>query len=102
MIHGLERLRLAAPDGPRARLTIVGDITVSLCRNGDFELALEIERIWNELTGALPLFTLCSYPIECFERSDARNQLANVCAAHSAVTFGTSRVARATSTEEDA
>ncbi len=89
IIHGLDRLRLAAPNGP-GRLTIVGDITVSLCRNGDFEAALEIERIWNELTRALPFFTVCSYPIECFEHEEARNQLPNVCAEHSAVTSGIS------------
>jgi len=89
VVHGLERLRLAAPNGP-GRLTIVGDMTVSLCRNGDFEAALEFERIWNELTRALPFFTVCSYPIDCFEHEDARNQLPNVCAEHSAVTSGIS------------
>ena len=89
MIHGLEQLRLAAPNGP-GRLTIVGDINVSLCRNGDFEAALEVERIWNELTRALPFFTVCSYPIDCFEHEEARNQLPNVCAEHSAVTSGIS------------
>ena len=49
IIHGLDRLRLAAPNG-QGRLTIFGDMTVSLCRNGDFEAALALERIWNELT----------------------------------------------------
>jgi DNA-binding NarL/FixJ family response regulator len=85
IIHGLDRLRLAVPNGPRGRLTIFGDMTVSLCRNGNFEAALELERIWNELTRALPFFTVCSYPIECFEHSDARNVLRHVCAEHSAV-----------------
>ena len=47
--------------------------------------APRIERIWNELTCALPFFTVCSYPIECFEHSEARNLLSNVCAEHSAV-----------------
>jgi DNA-binding NarL/FixJ family response regulator len=88
IINGLDRLRLAAPNGPRGRLTIFGDMTVSLCRNGDFEAALEVERIWEELTRALPFFTVCSYPIDCFDHSDARYQLPNVCAAHSAVTSG--------------
>ena len=88
MINGLDRLRLAVPNGPRGRLTIVGDMTVTLCRNGDFEAALEVERIWNELTRPLPFFTICSYPIDCFEPSEARNQLSNVCAEHSAVTPG--------------
>jgi DNA-binding NarL/FixJ family response regulator len=94
IVHGVERLRLAAPDGPRGRVTIVGDLTVSLCRNGDFEAALEIERTWNELTRAVPLFTVCSYPMDCFERPDARNQVANVCAEHSAVTNGAVSLSR--------
>ena len=96
MIHGLDLLRLAVPNGPRGRLTIVGDMSACLCRNGDFEAALELERIWNDLTRALPFFTVCSYPIDCFENSEALNLLSNVCAAHSAVTSGTSRGARAT------
>jgi DNA-binding NarL/FixJ family response regulator len=95
IIHGLDRSRLTIPNGPRGRLTIFGDMTVSLCRNGDFEAALEVERIWDELTRALPFFTVCSYPIDCFEHLEAPNQLSNVCAAHSAVTSGTSRSARA-------
>ena len=85
VIRGLDRLRLAGPNGPRGRLTIFGDMSVSLCRNGNFEAALELERLWNELTRALPFFTVCSYPIECFEHSDARTLLPNVCAEHSAV-----------------
>jgi DNA-binding NarL/FixJ family response regulator len=88
IIRDLDRFRLTGPNGPRGRLTIFGDITVSLCRNGDFEAALELEGIWNELTRALPFFTVCSYPIDCFEHSEARNQLPNVCAEHSAVTSG--------------
>ena len=95
IIHGLEQSRLTVPNGPPGRLTVFGDMTVSLCRNGDFEAALEIERIWNELTRALPFFTICSYPIDCFEHSEARKQLSHMCAAHSAVTSGTSRRARA-------
>ena len=85
-INGLDRLRLNFPKGPRSRLTIFGDMNVALCRNGDFEAALEIERIWAELTRALPLFTVCSYPIDCFEHSATRNQIRNVCDEHGAVT----------------
>jgi DNA-binding NarL/FixJ family response regulator len=85
VIRSLDGLRLAGPNGPRSRLTIIGDMTVSLCRNGNFETALEIERIWNELTRPLPFFTVCSYPIECFENSAARNQISRVCAEHRAV-----------------
>lgn len=86
MINDLDRLRPAIPPGPRNRLTIVGDMAISLCRNGDFEAALELERIWNELTLPLPFFTLCSYPVDCFEHPAAPSQLARLCAEHSAVT----------------
>ena len=73
--QSLERLRLCCPEWATSRLTIFGDLTVSLCSNGDFETALEIERIWNEVTRSLPFFTVCSYPSEWFEHSSARNQL---------------------------
>jgi DNA-binding NarL/FixJ family response regulator len=96
MIHGLDLFRLAGPNGPRGRLTVCGDMSGSLCRNGDFEAALELERIWDDLTRALPFFTVCSYPIDCLENSEALNLFSNVCAAHSAVTSGASRGERAT------
>jgi hypothetical protein len=60
-------------------------MSACLCRNGDFEAALELERIWDELTRGLPFFTVCIYPIDCFENSEALNLISNVCAAHSAV-----------------
>jgi len=85
IVHGLDRLRLAVSNGPRGRLTIFGDMAVSLCRNGNFEAALDLERIWNELTRTLPFFTVCLYSIDCFEHSQGRNLLSNVCAEHSAV-----------------
>jgi DNA-binding NarL/FixJ family response regulator len=87
IVHGLDHLRLAFQKRPNGRLTIFGDMAVTLCRNGNFEAALEIERIWNELTHALPFFTVCSYPIDCFTQSDARTRLRNVCDEHNAVTF---------------
>ena len=71
-------------------------MSACLCRHGDFEAALELERIWDHLTRGLPFFTVCSYPIDCFENSEALNLLSNVCDAPSAVTSGTSRGARAT------
>ena len=86
IIHDLDQLRLNFQKGPSRRLTIFGDMAVSLCRSGDFEAALELERIWKELTLALPFFTICSYPIDCFAQPEARNQLEKVCNEHSAVT----------------
>ena len=86
IVHSLDRFRLAAPNGPESRLTIFGDLSGSLCRSGDFEAALEIERTWNELTGSLPFFTVCSYATECFEHASAPSELTRLCAEHCAVT----------------
>lgn len=86
IVHSLDRWRLAGPHGPQSRLTIVGDTTASLCRNGHFEAALEVERIWNELTRGLRFLTVCSFPTECFEHAAARNVVPRLFAEHSAVT----------------
>ena len=85
MIHGLEWLRQAVPSRAPARLTIVGDMSAALCRRGSFAAALEVERIWDELTHALPFFTVCCYPIESARDADVRDRLSAVCAEHSAV-----------------
>ena len=64
---------------------MVGDIAMPLCRSGNFEAAIEIEQIWNELTCTLPFFTLCLYPVECFQHESLREQFAGVCTEHGAV-----------------
>jgi DNA-binding NarL/FixJ family response regulator len=85
MVGELEQMRLAGPNGPHGRLTLFGDMAVWLCRDGNLEAALELERLWDEQTRALPIFTICAYPIECFAHPHSRNLFGNVCGAHSAV-----------------
>jgi DNA-binding NarL/FixJ family response regulator len=85
IIDGLERSRAALVEEPQGRLTMVGDIAMPLCRSGNFEAAIEIEQIWNELTRTLPFFTLCLYPVECFQHESLRKQFAGVCSEHGAV-----------------
>ncbi len=85
IVDDLERTRVAAAHRPTSRLTIVGDMSVALCRNGDVDAAIEVERIWDDLTTGLPFFTVCGYPVDCFEHGGAE-LFGRVCAAHSAVT----------------
>jgi CheY-like chemotaxis protein len=85
IVDGLERSRVASTNGSDCRLTIVGDLNVAFCRNGDVDAAIEVERIWDDLTSGLPFFTVCSYPVDCFERGGAE-LFGRICAAHSAVT----------------
>jgi DNA-binding NarL/FixJ family response regulator len=84
-VDGLERSRLAFANGPQSRLTVFGEMAVPLCRTGNVEAALEIEQIWNRLTGRLPIYTVCSYPIACFQNDRAHAQLSSVCSEHHAI-----------------
>jgi DNA-binding NarL/FixJ family response regulator len=85
IIDGLERSRVSLVEEPQGRLTMVGDIANPLCRSGNFEAVIEIEQIWNELTSALPFFTLCLYPVECFHHESLQKQFAGLCTEHGAV-----------------
>jgi hypothetical protein len=85
VVDSLNRLRLSSKKGRESRLTIFGEMAVVLYRNGNITAAAEVERIWNELTKPLPLLTVCSYPIECFQHELTRDSLAGVSAQHVAV-----------------
>jgi len=91
MVDGLDRSRLSFSPEPPRRITVFGDITISLCRNGNVEAAIEIEHIWNDLTRTLPIFTVCSYPVQCFQHNAAQTLFPGVCAAHGAVTHTAGR-----------
>ena len=85
IVRDLDRLRLSFPRGQQSRLTIFGEMAVLLCRDGNVEAAVEVERIWSKLTRSLPFLTVCSYPIECFQDEDSRKLFPSVCAEHCAV-----------------
>jgi CheY-like chemotaxis protein len=90
MIDDLERLRVDVADGPGSRLTIVGEVAVLLCRHGNFEAAIQLERLWDDLTRPLPFLTVCGYSIDCLRAESDPELLFNVCAHHSAVTHASS------------
>ncbi len=79
-IDDFERARLALS---ASYVTIVGDMSVVLCRDGNSEAAIQLERAWDDLTRGLPILTVCSYPIECFGQEG--EPFSSICAAHSAV-----------------
>ena len=54
MVAALENARTGSAAGPRSHLTIVGEMPAVLCRRGKPEAALELERLWDQLTRSLP------------------------------------------------
>ena len=85
MVAGLEKARTASAAGPRAHLTILGEISVVLCRRGIPAAALELERLWDELTRSLPILTVCVYPTACFDHDHSSELVSGISAHHSVV-----------------
>lgn len=84
VVDDLERRRLAV--GSESGLTIVGEMAAALCRDGKFSAAIQLERLWDDLTRALPFLTVCVYPTECFRQGDPELFL-HTCVPHSAVCY---------------
>jgi CheY-like chemotaxis protein len=90
MIDDLERLRVDVADGPGSRLTIIGEVAVLLCQQGSLEAAIQLERLWDDLTRPLPFLTVCGYPTDCLRAEIDPELFFNVCAHHGAVTHASS------------
>ena len=84
IVASLDRFRLSSPRGPQARLTLFGEMAGLLLLDGNVEGAVEIEQTWSRLTRPLPIFTVCSYSLECF-RAEGSRVFPSVCAEHGAV-----------------
>jgi CheY-like chemotaxis protein len=85
MIDALESMRTASVAGPRSHLTIVGEISAVLCRRGIPEAAVELERLWDELTRSLPILTICAYPTGCWNHDGASELVSGISAHHSVI-----------------
>ena len=85
MVAALESARIASAAGPRSQLVLIGEIAAVLCRRGNPEAALELERLWDELTRSLPILTICTYPTACFDRDGGPGFVARVAAHHAVI-----------------
>ena len=85
LVDAVERSRLAFTDRANSRVTIFGELSVLLCRSGNAEGAIQLERLWSRLTSALPFLTLCGYPVQCFQDTADPDLFSKVCAEHWAV-----------------
>jgi hypothetical protein len=82
MVAGLERARTASAAG---HLTIAGEISAVLCDRGTPEAALEVERLWDQLTRFLSILTICTYPTRCLDHDGEPGFVSSVSAHHSVV-----------------
>ena len=78
----LDQYRIAVAEGPTSRLTIFGNLVMSLTSDGNAIAAIALERHWNTLTHGLPFVTLCGYATSCFH-DDVPTLWSDACAEHS-------------------
>jgi DNA-binding NarL/FixJ family response regulator len=88
-IADLDQLRLSFSRNPKSRPTIVGEMAVPLCRSGNSEAAVELEKVWTLLSRSIPFLTICSYPLECFQDEVRSRLFPSVCHEHRAITHTT-------------
>ncbi len=75
--------RAAQAGGGRVR--VFGDMVAHLCGGGQHSAAVSLEELWNDLRESYPFSLFCAYPMTNFDGRTLTAQLAEVCAAHSAV-----------------
>ena len=66
VVKELDEYRRAESAGATSRLTVCGNMVVSLIEDGNAPAAIALESLWNELTRDLPFLTLCGYASSCF------------------------------------
>ena len=69
--------------GKAPRLVAFGEMVALLSARGKNDAALELEKVWNELTSKYPFELRCAYPLNGFYRESDHEFFVRVCAEHS-------------------
>lgn len=72
-------------DEGRKPVRIFGEMVAQLWARGQYEAALELEELWNQLAGQFPFLLLCAYPIRGFSAPEHLSRFNSICASHSVV-----------------
>lgn len=71
--------------GERRRIAAFGEMVNILWATGNYEGALRLEQMWNQLAREHSFSLLCAYPIAGFNSAKHTDAFLNICAEHSAV-----------------
>ncbi|MGN6794989.1 MAG: MEDS domain-containing protein [Streptosporangiaceae bacterium] len=76
-------IRRAAESGQA--VSIFGELVAVLWEAGQIGAAIEVEAMWNELAVQFPFSLLCAYPTQSVTGAGQRDQLTEVCRAHTEI-----------------
>jgi CheY-like chemotaxis protein len=78
--------RAVVSEGSTSRLTLCGNMVVSLIADGNAKAAMALERHWNRLTRERPILTVCGYSSSCFH-DDIPDLWSRACTEHGALSL---------------
>ena len=82
-VHILQAGQASASSDPR--VTVFGEMVALLWAQGDYQAAIRLEQLWNEL-GTRHSFSLrCSYPMNSFDKPEHTELFTRICSEHSSV-----------------
>lgn len=68
-----------------ARVAIFGEMVALLLQRGEIQAALQLERLWNAISGRFSFDLLCGYRISSFDHPAHREFFHRICAEHDVV-----------------
>jgi signal transduction histidine kinase len=82
--HLLSSIRSTA-NGHSPRVVVFGEMVALLCLDGNFDAALTLERLWNNLARTQSFDLHCAYPMNGFDHEGKSHAFLDICAEHSHV-----------------
>lgn len=80
--------------GEHPRVVVFGELVALLVAKGDFEAAIRLEQLWNELARKHSFSLRCAYPMDEFAQSKHTEAFLRICAEHSGVVVGQGEAGR--------
>ena len=80
-----DTIKRSAAAWPHSRVRIFGEMVDLLCRDGDVQGAIEVERFWNDLAQTHKYRLLCTYALASFGREGHGELFRRVCGMHTRV-----------------
>jgi DNA-binding NarL/FixJ family response regulator len=73
----------------RSHVVVCAECALVLWTEGKADAAIRVEQLWNEVTAAYEVNTLCGYPLTSFDKVEDEQVFGRICDEHSAVVTAT-------------
>jgi len=74
--------------GKNVQVAVFGELVALLWAQGRVDEAVQVEKLWNELSRVYPFYLLCAYPLAGFNREAHIDPFLKICSQHSQVVPG--------------